>query len=779
MGGLISAMMGRWAQRFATAIERPVIASSAVLGAVIVATLLRVAAGAVMNPAPNYMTFYPAVLFATLVAGARGGLLATVISTAVVAALWQSNSPLIYSAFFCATAAATVMIGRAIRVAVQRGAAAEERFRIFQEQAQEGFVILEPVYREGALIDFVCAYSNPAADSMAAAAPHPLTGQRVRSDLGGENGEMLFARLTEVYQSRGRDDVEVRRLIEGQERFIRSGAVRLPQGLAVTFRDVTAQRQLENALRSGEARVRALVESLPQLIWACRADGYCDFLSPQWQAFTGVEPERHYGLGWQTAVHPEDRDMVADAWRQAVNGGLPYDIEYRLQRADSAWRWIHARAVAVRDDGGAVRRWFGTSSDVTEVIEARSDLEARVAERTRELERSLAQRAEAEAQLAQAQRLETVGRLTGGVAHDFNNLLTVVIGGLDMILSHAQDTTRVKRLAEAALAAGRRGERLTRQLLAFSRRQELKLEVVDVGALIDQIEPLIRRAVGEAVNLKIRRASMSGASRLDAAQFEAALLNLVVNAADAAPDSGADIEIALERRTLAEGEAPGAAPGDYVVVSVSDNGGGMSPDTLARAFEPFFTTKDVGKGTGLGLAQVYGFIKQVGGSATIESSVGFGTTVSLFLIAAAAKAEPDPAPLVLETGDWARGAKVLLVEDDAAVRAVTEGLLSDFGCRVEGAPDGPSALLRLQAGEHFDLLISDIIMPGGMSGVELAEAAQARDPGLPIVLTTGYAGDRLTEDPDTLRWPLLRKPFRAEQLGLVVREALDRQREIA
>lgn len=772
-------MMGRWAQRFATAIERPVITSCAVLGAVAVAALLRVAAGAVMNPAPNYMTFYPAVLFATLVAGARGGLLATVISTALVTALWQTNSPLAYGVFFCVTAAATVMIGRAIRIAMQRGVAAEERFRIFQEQARDGFVILEPVHRDGALVDFVCAYSNPAADGMGVSSPRAMTGQRLRSTPGGESGELLFERLSAVYRSRGSDDVEVRRIIEGQERFIHSGAVHLEQGLAVTFRDVTPQRQLENALRAGEARVRALVDSLPQLIWSCRADGYCDFLSPQWQAFTGVEPEHHYGLGWQAAVHPEDRDMVAEVWLQAMNGGLPYDVEYRLQRADGAWRWVHARAVAVRNEDGALHRWFGTSSDITEVIEARSDLEARVTERTRELERSLAQRAEAEAQLAQAQRLETVGRLTGGVAHDFNNLLTVVIGGLDMILSHTHDTSRVKRLAEAALAAGRRGERLTRQLLAFSRRQELKLEVVDVGALIEQIEPLVRRAVGEAVNLKIRLASPAGASRLDAAQFEAALLNLVVNAADATQHSGAGIEIAVERRNLAEGEAQGVAAGDYVVVSVSDNGGGMSPEILARAFEPFFTTKDVGKGTGLGLAQVYGFIKHLGGFATIDSSVGFGTTVSLYLPAAEAKAESDPTPPYPEQGDWARGARVLLVEDDAAVRAVTEGLLSDFGCRVEGAPDGPSALRRLQAGEHFDLLISDIIMPGGMSGVELAEAAQARDAGLPIILTTGYAGDRLTENPDALAWPLLRKPFRAEQLGLAVREALERQREIA
>ena len=774
MGGLESAMMGRWAQRFATAMERPVLAYAAMLGAVVAATLLRAAVGAVMADPPNYMTFYPAVLFATLVAGARGGLAATLVSALIVAGLWLDAQEGLSTAIFVATAAATVLIGRAIRTAVLRGVEAEERFRIFQEQAREGFVILEAVREQGQVVDFYCSYANPAAEKMARTGAGGLKGRRVTEVLPDENGRVMFERLRALYQAGGSDDVEVRRVIDGKPLFIRSSGVRLPDGLAVSFRDVTAQRQSEQALRTGEARVRALLDSLPQLIWSTRGDGYCDYLSPQWIEFTGVPAESHFGDGWQNSIHPEDRDAVVQAWIQAVGGGLPYDVEYRLRRHDGVWRWMTARASAVRGEDGRVTRWFGTSSDITEVVQARTELEERVAVRSRELERSLAERAEAEAALAQAQRLETVGRLTGGVAHDFNNLLTVVIGGLDMILQHPDDRSRVARLAEAALAAGRRGEQLVRQLMAFSRRQELKLELVDLTGLIEQIEPLVRRAIGEDVNLTLRHDGSAGWSRLDPAQFEAALLNLVVNAADAAPPKGGDIEIALQRRRLADGEVAGAAAGDYVTVSVSDNGAGMAPDILARAFEPFFTTKDVGKGTGLGLAQVYGFIKQVGGAAAISSSIGFGTTVTLYLPAAPAEAvgpTANPAPNV---GEWARGARVLLVEDDAAVRAVTESLLVDFGCRVEGAPDGPTALSRLQSGERFDLLISDIVMPGGMSGVELARAARARDAHLPIVLTSGYAGERLGEGAEALSWPLLRKPFRAEQLGTAVREALER-----
>lgn len=771
-------MMGRWAQRFATAMERPLLAYAAALTAVGAAVLLRLAAGFVNSAPPNYMAFYPAVLFATLVAGARGGLLATALSALLIMLLWVGFGEISQVLMFGATAAATVFIGRAIRAAVLRGVAAEERFAIFQRQALDGFMVLEPCLSSGVIDDFRWTYANPAAERLAPAATPNVVGRRLLDVFPDQTGRDMLARFVAIFRDGGPDDLEVRRIIDGREVFLRSSAMRTAGGLTVTFRDVTAQRVSENALRAGEAQIRALVDSLPQLIWSCRSDGYCDYLSPQWLAFTGLPAERHHGDGWLDAVHPEDRDGAAEAWSQAVSGGLPYDIEYRLHRRDGVWRWVSARASAVRNEAGEVHRWFGTSSDVTEIVEAREDLETRVAERTRELEHSLAERAEAEAALAQAQRLETVGRLTGGVAHDFNNLLTVVIGGLDMILQHPQNTLRVSRLAEAALAAGRRGERLTRQLLAFSRRQELTLEVVHLTDLIEQIDPLIRRAVGEAVQLNIQLDGDVGASRLDAAQFEAALLNLVVNAADAAPTTGGDVEIALQRRSLGEGAVAGAAAGDYVVVSVSDNGAGMSPETLQRAFEPFFTTKDVGKGTGLGLAQVYGFVRQVGGVATIDSSAGFGTTVSLYLPAVDAPvAGPVPSLSPAEHASWASGTRVLLVEDDAAVRAVIEGLLSELGCHVEGAPDAPTALGRLQRGEVFDLLISDIVMPGGMSGVELAQAAQARNPDLPILLTSGYAGDRLLQGADGLHWPLLRKPFRAEQLSAALREALDRRVE--
>jgi PAS domain S-box-containing protein len=906
-------MIGRWAQRFAMATKRPLVSFALVLGAVAAAATFRALAGLVMANPPNFMAFFPAILFATLVAGLRGGVLATLTSVAVVRLVWLPRTAGVGGwrdqdlqlLLFALTGLAMVLIAKALRLAIQRGGAAEERFRIFQERALEAFVILEPVRIGREIVDFRWTYANPAADRMAPAGYENLAGRRVLETFPNETGAEMIARFKGILSGQAPEEIVVQREIDGRSHWVRSSAVRLGDGLAVSFRDVTRQheaeaamreaeavarrgrdefrqianaapvliwmsgpeqtaswfndswlaftgrtleqelqrgwldnvhpddrarvltiyaghferrepgrleyrvrrhdgqyrwldeaaapsfdangqflgyvgscvdvtdrRAAETALRSGEARIRALVDSLPQLLWSHRADGFCDYLSPQWVAFTGVPAEQHKGDGWLDAVHPQDRDMVQQAWIQAVRGGLPFDMEHRIRRHDGVWRWFNGRASAVREDDGTIRRWFGSSSDITEIMEARQHLEERVAERTRELEQSLEERARTEAALAQAQRLETVGRLTGGVAHDFNNLLTVVIGGLDMILKNPADVARVTRLSEAAMAAGRRGERLTRQLLAFSRRQELRPEIIDLGAMIDQIEPLLRRAVDEAVDLSLSRDPNVGAARVDPAQFEAALLNLVVNAADAVDGKGR-IDIRVREQRLSAGEVGDLAAGDYVVVSVADTGPGMQPEVLTRAFEPFFTTKEVGKGTGLGLAQVYGFIRQAGGTATIDSRPDEGATVTLY-VPASQGAVPTAEPVPAEMTDiaWAKDARVLLVEDDSAVRTVTESLLAELGCLVAAEPDGPSALRRLEAGETFDLLLSDIVMPGGMSGVDLAKLARARHPAMPIVLTTGYAGDRFSDGADGVEWPILRKPFRAEQLAVVLRDAL-------
>jgi PAS domain S-box-containing protein len=762
-------MLGRVAVRFATAANRPSVTYGAATLCVAAGVALRQALGVVLANPGLVAPFFPAILLATAIGGLGPGFYAIGLSALVSATLWMggvnhvSETNLGNLIIFSVIASLIVVLVEGMRVAVRRGFEAEEKFRIAQEGALDAFVILEPVREGGDIVDWRWTYANPAAEVLRPRGISTLVGRRVMDVFPNAVGADMVERLKTAMVAERPDDIEVYRPIDGKDRWMRSSAVRLGDGVAVTFRDITGERTAAEAVRRSENQFRALAELTPQLIWSTDARGLVDYFSPQWSAFTGVPEEQHFGSGWLEALHPDDRVPSAEAWRRAVEEDRGYDVDYRIRRHDGVLRWFKTRGTPIRDENGAIQRWFGVCTDVSEIVEARQDLEARFAERSRELEESLEDRARTEAALAQAQRLETVGRLTGGVAHDFNNLLTVVIGGLDMILRKPADTARVKRYAEAALEAGRRGERLTRQLLSFARAQELKLQAADIVELVRGSEPLMRRAVDEAVGLEIVADPDVGAARVDAAQFESAVLNLVVNAADATP-SGGLITVRIAAQTLAEGEVSGAAAGDYLRVSVSDTGAGMPPHVLERVFEPFFTTKEIGKGTGLGLAQVYGFVRQVGGGIAISSTVGEGTEVSLYLPHIdRAEVEEEAAVAAVDLSTLA-GRRVLLVEDDTAVRTVAESILIEFGCKVTTAVDGREALKVLKA-KRFDILISDIVMPGGISGVDVATAAREGDPDLAILLTTGYAGERVAGAPADLPWPILRKPFRTEDLG--------------
>ncbi|HJT08652.1 MAG TPA: ATP-binding protein, partial [Stellaceae bacterium] len=335
-----------------------------------------------------------------------------------------------------------------------------------------------------------------------------------------------------------------------------------------------------------------------------------------------------------------------------------------------------------------------------------------------------------EASLFQAQKMEAVGQLTGGVAHDFNNLLTAIMGGLDTMLMSGGIAAPLRKHVEAAMRAAERGARLTQQLLAFSRQQMLHPEVVDVNRLLHEFETLMRRAVGESIDFVVALDRDIAACRVDPAQFQSAILNLVVNARDATP-AGGRITLATGDISLASGAArpdPEMAPGRYVVVSVADTGTGMSDEVRAQAFNPFFTTKEVGKGSGLGLSQVYGFTKQSGGHVTIDSAVGRGTTLRLYMPAIEAPAERAAAPANQRSAAAASTATVLIVEDDEAVRETAREALAALGYRTPVASDSAGALDILRRGEPVDLLFSDVVMPGGMSGAELAREARRLRP---------------------------------------------------
>ena len=390
--------------------------------------------------------------------------------------------------------------------------------------------------------------------------------------------------------------------------------------------------------------------------------------------------------------------------------------------------------------------------------------------------RDVSERKALEAQLRQAQRMEAVGQLTGGLAHDFNNLLTIVIGNLDLLLERLGKDGEIAAMAQLALDASLRGAALTRQLLAFSRRQPLEPKAFDLNELVADTIGLLRRTLGEQLEIETRFAADLWPVLADPAQLESAFANLAINARDAMPQGGRlAIETANKQLDLDyTARNVDVAPGDYVMLAVSDNGTGIAPSILDKVFEPFFTTKEQGQGTGLGLSMVYGFAKQSGGHVKIYSEVGHGTTVRLYLPRAGADRQRSDvrAPELIEelVGD----AKILVVEDNAEVRKVAVNYLLAFGYRVIEAGSGPEALEQLAADATISLLFTDVIMPGGMSGPELAQRALELRPDLKVLFTSGYAETAIEGGPSVgLVGNLLSKPYRKEDLARKLREVLE------
>ncbi|HZB94035.1 MAG TPA: response regulator [Stellaceae bacterium] len=391
-----------------------------------------------------------------------------------------------------------------------------------------------------------------------------------------------------------------------------------------------------------------------------------------------------------------------------------------------------------------------------ELAQANADLERRVEERTREREMALAQ-------VHEMQKMESLGQLTGGVAHDFNNVLMAVLGNLDLIAQNLADAATVKRLVDGAIQAAERGATLTRRMLAFARRQELRPEAVDVVRHINGMVEMLRRSIGPTIEIRVEFEEKLSLIRVDPNQLELAILNLALNARDAMPDGGR-LAITARRQTVAANEIANLEPGDYVCLGVNDSGLGMDETTLKRAPEPFFTTKGVGKGTGLGLSMVYGLAAQSGGGARLASNPGVGTTIELWFPVASAgetRALREPPPVSIEPTP---SCTVLFVDDDPAVSNSTVAMLEQLGHRVLAAPSGALALDVFRLEPKIDLVITDHAMPG-MNGMELAQRLRELRPGLPIILATGYADVPASRD---VAIPRIDKPYRLERLAALI-----------
>ncbi|MEZ0250723.1 MAG: ATP-binding protein [Methylobacteriaceae bacterium] len=457
-------------------------------------------------------------------------------------------------------------------------------------------------------------------------------------------------------------------------------------------------------------------------------------------------------------VVDEDRKTAEDAFANVPKTGR-LDLECRIRRADGAVRWIAMRGRVKSGEADRPERIAGILMDRTD------------------------QHVTEEA-LRQAQKMEAIGQLTGGVAHDFNNLLTVIVGGLDMMLRRPDQPDRVKRLAEAAMGAARRGEQLTQQLLAFSRRQMLRPQTLNPNRLLLDFRPLAERAATGAVELAFDLDPALDPIRIDPAQFESAVLNLIVNARDALEGRGGHARIAVTSRNVRLGTAAvadrGVPPGPYVVISVTDTGSGIPPDKLQRVFEPFFTTKEVGKGTGLGLSQVYGFTRSAKGFAQIESEVGKGTTVSLYFPRSTDPAgeEIGPGPVgAIPLRRAGEGETVLLVEDDEQVLGMAVESLEELRYRVIVTRNAAEALEHLHGVERIDILFSDVVMPGGMNGSQLAVEARRVRPDIKILLTSGYVAN--LDEGQVIgqgELPVLNKPYRRDELARSLRLVLGGER---
>ena len=379
---------------------------------------------------------------------------------------------------------------------------------------------------------------------------------------------------------------------------------------------------------------------------------------------------------------------------------------------------------------------------------------------------------ETERKLQQSQKLDAIGQLTGGVAHDFNNMLTVITGTIEVLVEDLASQPKLQKTAELIDEAADRCSELIQHLLAFARRQPLQPRDVDVNATVLDIAKLLRPTLGEQIEVNSILEPETASAHIDASQLANSLLNMAINARDAMPNGG---KLLLETRNVVLDEAyvqanPDARPGRYVMLAVSDTGGGMSQDVMDKVFEPFFTTKDVGKGSGLGLSMVYGFVKQSGGHIRIYSEVGHGTTIKLYLPPARGQVEAAPAAAAALPGGHET---IMVVEDDALVRNFVIGQLQSLGYRTVGAVNGPAALSLIEDGQAFDLLFTDVIMPGGMSGRDLAEEVRQRRPGIKVLYTSGYTDNAIVHqgrlDPGVL---LLTKPYRKSQLATMIRRAL-------
>jgi PAS domain S-box-containing protein len=630
--------------------------------------------------------------------------------------------------------------------------ASEERFRAFMENSPAVAFIKDAQGRY--------VYGNRAWAERLGKAPEEILG-KTDAELWPDQTARLF-RDSDRRVLTGGDvlqAIESAPLPSGETRWwkVFKFPMRDPRGQALVggvVVDITEQKRAEEALRDSEQRYRLLAENSSDVISRHDLAGSLLYISPTSQALFGRPPKDLLGRSAFEFVHPDDIERVGQAYRRLLGGAETVTIACRALAPDGSYRWV---------ESAARRLHAPQAGSPDELLVATRDISDRVC---------------LEEKLRQAEKLEAVGQLAGGVAHDFNNMLAVILGCSDLALRALPPGSETHELLRQIHDAGGRAAHLTRQLLFFARKHQVRPTVFDLNAVVAPLERILRRLINEDITLVTRLAEVPCPVCADRGQLELALVNLAVNARDAMPGGGT-LEITTAALTRDDDRRGGRAPGRYVRLSVRDTGHGMDEETRARIFEPFFTTKEVGKGTGLGLATVYGVVAQSGGFIDVESQVGRGSAFHVYVPAAEAvpaERAPDPAPMA-----WPRGDEtILVVEDETEVRSLARRVLEVSGYTVLEAGNGREALvLARRHGMPVPLLLTDVVMPE-MGGPELARELLRDWPRLKVLFMSGYADGapgQHVRTPATA--PLLHKPFTPGELAAAVRALLDRASPVA
>ena len=580
----------------------------------------------------------------------------------------------------------------------------------------------------------------------------------VREKLRASLEDQDLARLTEreLLGEEAEERRDVLRFTDGRvyERYVAPHRVGTRTvGRVASFRDIGESVRTAEALEHHQTFLEQAQEVAHIGSWVVELDGSNRL---GWSAEThrifGVPLGTFEGTveAFYARVHPDDREAIRAAKRAAIVNGTPYDIVHRVERPDATIRWVHEQATILRDTDGRPIRMIGTVQDIT----ARRQLEE---------------------QLRQSQKMEAIGRLAGGIAHDLNNALTAIAGYAELALNEVKSGHPARPDVEEIRRAAERAGSVTRQLLAFSRKQLLEPRIFDLNDTITAIARLLSRLLGADIHVQTRLSEKALTVLGDPGQVEQAVINLALNARDAMPNGGL-LVLTTTLEAVDEEAARNHVPmpaGTYIVLTVTDTGHGMPRETQARIFEPFFTTKDVGKGTGLGLSMVYGTLKQIGGFIFVDSELGRGTTFRLYFPPAIKPPAPAPPPVARD--DHPTGTETLLiVEDETAVRNLVASALRNDGYQLLLASSAEEALRMVEAHTGpIDLLLTDAIMPG-KSGLELANQMVARQPGLPVIVMSGYTEENLAISGLTERPALLQKPFTPRDLRRRIREVLDR-----